>query len=68
MPPRGRLLLDHGTTLMEIKIPGALPLWLSHALTRLGIFPTSFSKYGECFINFVLHDDVRQSKGSLFSA
>lgn len=68
MPPRGRLLFDPGTTLMEIKIPGALPLWLSHALTRLGIFPTSFSKYGECFINFVLHDDVRQSKGSLFSA
>ncbi len=67
-PPRGRLLLPGGTTLMEIKIPGALPLWLSHELTRLGIYPTSFSKYGECFLNFVLHEDMRRLKGSLFSA
>lgn len=34
---------------MEIKIPGAAPMWLSHALSENGIFPTSFSKYGESY-------------------
>lgn len=34
---------------MEIKIPGAAPLWLSQALSENGIFPTSFSKYGESY-------------------
>lgn len=40
-------------TLMEIKIPGVMPLWLSQILTRLEIFPTSFSKYGNCYKNYL---------------
>jgi len=32
---------------MEIKIPGAMPLWLSHILDELEIFPISLSKYGK---------------------
>lgn len=39
-------LLDKGLYLMEIKIPGAIPLWLSRILSENSIFPTSFSKYG----------------------
>ena len=35
--------------LMEIKIPGTAPLWLSHLLSSQGVFPTSFSKYGTCY-------------------
>ena len=42
-------ILQPGQTLMEVKIPGAAPLWLSHALSALWIFPTSFSKYGEAY-------------------
>ena len=34
---------------MEIKIPGAAPMWLAHLLSELRIFPTSFSKYGTCY-------------------
>ena len=46
---RGTPILSPGQTLMEIKNPGAAPLWLSHALSENGIFPVSFSKYGECY-------------------
>lgn len=46
---RGTPILFPDQTLMEIKIPGAAPLWLSHALSENGIFPTSFSKYGESY-------------------
>ena len=34
---------------LEIKIPGAMPLWLSHLLDDLKIYPASFSKYGEAY-------------------
>lgn len=40
--------------LMEIKVPGAMPLWLSHALSRNRIFRTSFSKIGTCYSSFIL--------------
>ena len=43
----GNQLLEDGQVLMEIKIPGAMPLWLSHILNELEIYPTSFSKYGK---------------------
>ncbi|WP_099204488.1 polyphosphate polymerase domain-containing protein [Scatolibacter rhodanostii] len=42
----GSPLLPEGSRLMEVKIPGAMPLWLSHILDELQIFPISFSKYG----------------------
>ena len=43
-----RLLLD-GYHIMEVKIPEAMPLWLSAKLDELKIFPTSFSKYGNAY-------------------
>lgn len=45
----GQYLLDEDQVLMEIKMPTAMPLWLSKALTELQIYPTSFSKYGMCY-------------------
>ena len=33
--------------LMEIKVLGNMPLWLTNALTELNIYPHSFSKYAE---------------------
>jgi hypothetical protein len=38
---------------MEIKTDGAMPLWLSHALDELKIYPTSFSKYGRAYIDII---------------
>lgn len=60
----GALLLPNDPVLMEIKIPGAGPLWLSRLLSELSLFPTSFSKYGYCYKNYILP----QKKEALFSA
>ena len=54
----GELLLQPGQVLMEIKIPGAAPLWLAHLLSQLSLFPTSFSKYGTCYKEHILHEYV----------
>lgn len=45
----GAPILPEDRVLMEIKIPGTAPMWLSHLLSENGIFPTSFSKYGTCY-------------------
>ena len=45
----GTPLLGGGQVLMEIKIPDAAPLWLADMLSRLEVFPTGFSKYGNCY-------------------
>jgi len=45
----GTDLLGGGRTLMEIKIPNAMPLWLAQALSELAVFPASFSKYGRAY-------------------
>ena len=34
---------------MEVKVLNAFPLWLSGALSELGIWMTSFSKYGSYY-------------------
>lgn len=39
-------LLSENTHLMEIKIPGAMPLWMCRLLSENKVFPVSFSKYG----------------------
>ena len=43
-------LLEKGMSLMEIKIPGSMPLWLSETLAALGIYPLSFSKVGQGYL------------------
>ena len=50
----GTPLLDDYYYLMEIKVPGAMPLWLSSILCDLEIYPTSFSKYGNAYKQFIL--------------
>lgn len=47
--PFGEELLPGGTVLMEVKVLNAFPLWLSGALSELGIRMTSFSKYGSYY-------------------
>ena len=45
----GAPLLPPGTTLMEIKCSGGIPLWMAHALSENRIYKTSFSKYGTAY-------------------
>ncbi|MBW7475806.1 polyphosphate polymerase domain-containing protein [Paenibacillus oenotherae] len=42
----GEELLGRGQWLMEVKAEKTIPLWLSRLLSELGMFRTSFSKYG----------------------
>lgn len=51
----GTLLMEPGQALMEIKSIGPYPLWLSRMLSQLLIFPTSFSKYGQCYQAHLAH-------------
>ena len=34
---------------MEVKTPGAIPLWLADALNKYEIYPSGFSKFGVCY-------------------
>ena len=52
----GAPLLPDGLTLMEVKIPGTAPVWLAHLFSENSIFPTSFSKYGAYYKQFVLEE------------
>ena len=45
----GILLRPEGDTILEIKVQGAMPLWLTAILDEGQIYKSSFSKYGEAF-------------------
>lgn len=45
----GEKLIQQGQRLMEIKIHGALPLWLSRILDKLEIRSSGFTKYGNAY-------------------
>ena len=45
----GLNLIDKEFMLMEIKISGAIPIWLNKIFVDLEIFQHSFSKYGEAY-------------------
>ena len=49
----GSQLILPDQRLMEIKVPGAFPLWMSKALSELEIRRISFSKYGTAYKNYV---------------
>ena len=46
---QGTPLLPEGSTILEVKVQQAVPLWLSEILTRGRIYKGSFSKYGEAY-------------------
>lgn len=46
-------ILPDDQYIMEIKVPGVMPMWLCDILNELQIFPQSFSKYGYCYQNYL---------------
>lgn len=46
----GKQLISNNQKVMEIKIPNAMPIWLSKIFDDLNIYPTSFSKYGKAYL------------------
>ena len=61
----GELLTQPGQVLMEVKIPGAAPLWLARMLSEQELFPRNFSKYGTCYKEKILKEII---DGVIFSA
>jgi len=59
----GFKIIDSSQYLMEIKVAGAMPIWLSQALNELAIYPASFSKYGYCYMNYINAENNFQSTG-----
>ncbi len=54
----GNKLLPEDIILMELKIPGAIPLWFTKILDELKIYPASFSKYGSSFRVYTGHEQI----------
>ncbi len=42
-------LLGKGESVMEVKVAGAFPLWLTEVLSANKAFPSSYSKYGSAY-------------------
>ncbi|MCM1507740.1 MAG: polyphosphate polymerase domain-containing protein [Ruminococcus flavefaciens] len=49
----GNQIIREDQRLMEVKVGNAVPEWLIEKLSELGIYKTSFSKYGRAYENFV---------------
>ncbi len=56
----GQCMLPPGNVLMEIKIPGTTPLWLVHLLSEIDARPTSFSKYGNYYKEYVMNTQRKE--------
>lgn len=52
----GTPILEPELSLMEIKTAGAMPLWLTEALTKERICKTAFSKYGTAYQNLIFKE------------
>ena len=49
----GRSMLKEGMFLMELKCPGAIPMWMIRVLSEENLYKTSFSKYGTAYCSFM---------------
>ena len=58
----GFAVLPEGRTLMEIKCPGAIPLWMVEVLSKNKIYKTSFSKYGRTYIDYLLPNVINKKE------
>ncbi len=61
----GISLLEEELILMEIKIPGAMPVWLAELLSEMEIFPVSYSKYGTYYKQYILPEQYLLYQESL---
>ena len=63
----GDRILPDNKVLMEIKVPGVMPIWLTRLLSKNGIRKTAFSKYGEYYMNQI-RDKENEWKGEFLYA
>ncbi|MGN0621725.1 MAG: polyphosphate polymerase domain-containing protein [Porcipelethomonas sp.] len=58
----GSQIIRPDQRLMEIKVTDSIPMWLSNTLSELGIYKTSFSKYGKAYQNYI-REHINNQKG-----
>ena len=58
----GTSMLQDGVFLMELKCPGAIPLWMTKILSEENIYKTSFSKYGTAYCSFMDESPAERSQ------
>ena len=63
----GMPVLPDGKVLMEIKCPGAIPLWMTEILSRHKIYKTPFSKYGRAYCDYILPSIIKEQKKEILS-
>ena len=63
----GRPLLEKGCTLMELKVSGGLPLWMSHTLNELRLYKSSFSKYGEAYCHMLAEQENNETRRLMYA-
>ena len=49
----GENIIPNDRILMEIKTPGSMPVELAEILGECKIYPSSFSKYGKAYMNYI---------------
>jgi len=49
----GEEFFTDSSVVMEVKVKGAMPLWMSEIITKSKATPTSFSKYGSVYKRFI---------------
>lgn len=54
----GEHLFDETLYIMEVKALGAMPMWLVQILSKLKIYPGSFSKYGNIYKKELIEEKV----------
>lgn len=50
----GERVLENGLYILEVKTPGAMPMWIAEMLNEFKIYPIPFSKYGTAYKNGLL--------------
>ena len=65
-PGSGYRILPDDRILMEIKTFGGMPVWLARALCDNEVFPTTFSKYGVCYTDYILNERAPERKELLY--
>ena len=59
----GTPVMDSSLVIMEVKNPGAIPLWFTKILSENRIYKTSFSKYGNAYKQIL--ENMRKNKGEI---
>ncbi|MBP3241527.1 MAG: polyphosphate polymerase domain-containing protein [Oribacterium sp.] len=58
----GERIIPEAHVLMEVKIPGAMPVWMAEAFAELNINMVSFSKYGAYYKQQFADETGREAK------